>query len=363
MPFRESVVRRSREIGLDPAYVYGLIRQESRFIMDARSHVGASGLMQVMPATARWTAKRIGMTNFTLDQINDRETNIAIGTGYLKLVLDDFDGSMPLAAAAYNAGRGRPRNWRAPGGTGPVLEAAAWAENVPFNETRDYVKKVLANATMYAAILSGQPQSLKARLGSVGPRDTSRARAQPRPALRARTYTAWTSWWQVIGQTVASEFSDVPDLAQATRIVLRLMLAALLGGLLGLERENKGKAAGVRTHMLVAMGAALFVLIPQQAGIVPADLSRVIQGVVAGIGFLCAGSILKSEDEDRVRGLTTAAGMWLTAAIGMAAGLGREATAVISTVLALVILSLVPVVVKAIEKPEPRTLLSDEPKK
>ena len=167
-------------------------------------------------------------------------------------------------------------------------------------------------------------------------------------------------WWQVIGQTVASEFSDVPDLAQATRIVLRLMLAALLGGLLGMERENKGKAAGVRTHMLVAMGAALFVLIPQQAGILPADLSRVIQGVVAGIGFLCAGSILKSEDEDRVRGLTTAAGMWLTAAIGMAAGLGREATAVISTLLALVILSLVPAVVKAIEKPEPRTILHDD---
>lgn len=169
-------------------------------------------------------------------------------------------------------------------------------------------------------------------------------------------------WWQVIGQTVASEFSDVPDLAQATRIVLRLMLAALLGGLLGMERENKGKAAGVRTHMLVAMGAALFVLIPQQAGILPADLSRVIQGVVAGIGFLCAGSILKSEDEDRVRGLTTAAGMWLTAAIGMAAGLGREATAVISTLLALVILSLVPVVVKAIDKPEPRTILRDDNK-
>lgn len=167
-------------------------------------------------------------------------------------------------------------------------------------------------------------------------------------------------WWQVIGQTVASEFSDVPDLAQATRIVLRLMLAALLGGLLGMERENKGKAAGVRTHMLVAMGAALFVLIPQQAGILPADLSRVIQGVVAGIGFLCAGSILKSEDEDRVRGLTTAAGMWLTAAIGMAAGLGREATAVISTLLALVILSLVPAVVKAIEKPQPRTILRDD---
>ena len=171
------------------------------------------------------------------------------------------------------------------------------------------------------------------------------------------------AWWQTISQTVASEFSDVPDLAQATRIVVRLTLAALLGGLLGLERENKGKAAGVRTHMLVAMGAALFVLIPQQAGILPADLSRVIQGVVAGIGFLCAGSILKSEDEDRVRGLTTAAGMWLTAAIGMAAGLGREATAVISTLLALVVLTLVPLVVKVIEKPEPRTILPVDTKK
>jgi len=177
MPFRDSVVRRSREIALDPAYVYGLIRQESRFVMDARSTVGASGLMQVMPATARWTARKIGLTGFTPDQITDRETNIAIGTGYLKLVLDDFAGSMPLAAAAYNAGPGRPRAWRAPGGTGPVLEGAAWAENVPFTETRDYVKKVLSNTTMYAAILTGQPQSLKARMGIIGPRDAT----QPEP--------------------------------------------------------------------------------------------------------------------------------------------------------------------------------------
>ena len=169
MPFREAVVRRSQAIGLDPAYVYGLIRQESRFIMDARSHVGASGLMQVMPATARWTARKIGMNAFTPDQLNDRDTNIAIGTGYLKLVLDDFDGSMPLAAAAYNAGPNRPRAWR----NGPVMEAAAWAENVPFGETRDYVKKVLSNATIYTAVLSGQPQSLKARLGMVGPRDAA----------------------------------------------------------------------------------------------------------------------------------------------------------------------------------------------
>ena len=172
MPFKSAVVARASQIGLDPAYVYGLIRQESRFIMDAKSGVGASGLMQVMPATAKWTAKKIGLTNFQPHQITDRDTNIAIGTGYLKLVLDSFDGSMPLAAAAYNAGPGRPRNWRGQTG-GPVLEAAIWAENVPFNETRDYVKKVLSNTTNYAALITGQPQSLKARLGSIGPKDAA----------------------------------------------------------------------------------------------------------------------------------------------------------------------------------------------
>ena len=169
MPFRDAVLARAKQIDLDPAYVYGLIRQESRFIMDARSHVGASGLMQVMPATARWTAKKIGLVNFQPGDINDRDTNIAIGTGYLKLVLDDFGGSMPLAAAAYNAGPSRSRAWR--GSSGPAIEAAIWAENVPFAETRDYVKKVLANTTNYAAVISGKPQSLKSRLGAIGPRD------------------------------------------------------------------------------------------------------------------------------------------------------------------------------------------------
>ena len=175
-PFRDAVLKRAQSINLDPAYVYGLIRQESRFVMDARSGVGASGLMQVMPATARETARRLGMTGFTADQITDRDTNIAIGTGYLKLVLDDLSGSMPMAAAAYNAGPGRPRTWRGPAGS-PLLEAAIWAENVPFSETRDYVKKVLSNTASYAALLTGQPQSLKARLGFVGPRDAS----QPEP--------------------------------------------------------------------------------------------------------------------------------------------------------------------------------------
>ncbi len=172
MPFRDAVVKRAQGINLDPAYVYGLIRQESRFIMDARSGVGASGLMQVMPATARETARRLGMTGFTADQITDRDTNIAIGTGYLKMVLDDVGGSMGMAAAAYNAGPGRPRTWRGQAGS-PTVDTAIWAESIPFSETRDYVKKVLSNTTNYAAILTGQPQSLKARLGMVGPRDAS----------------------------------------------------------------------------------------------------------------------------------------------------------------------------------------------
>ena len=170
MPFKAAVLARAQSIGLEPAYVYGLIRQESRFIMDARSVVGASGLMQVMPATAKWTAKKIGLIDFTPAKLTDRDTNIAIGTGYLKLVLDSFQGSMPLAAAAYNAGPSRARTWRGASGA-PVLEAAIWAENIPFNETRDYVKKVLSNTALYAAMISGQPQSIKARLGSVGPLD------------------------------------------------------------------------------------------------------------------------------------------------------------------------------------------------
>lgn len=167
-PFLPEVNKRAAKAGLDPAYVYGLIRQESRFITDAQSGVGAAGLMQVMPATARWTARRIGLNNFKPQQITDRDTNITIGTGYLKMVLDNFDGSLPLAAAAYNAGPSRSKAWRGLSGD-PVLEAAIWAENVPFPETRDYVKKVLANTTNYAALLTGQSQSLKTRLGTIGP--------------------------------------------------------------------------------------------------------------------------------------------------------------------------------------------------
>jgi len=146
------------------------------------------------------------------------------------------------------------------------------------------------------------------------------------------------AWWEVVWSTVCEEFSDLPDAASVTRITVRLSLAALLGGILGFERERKGKAAGLRTHMLVSLGAALFILIPEQAGSSHADLSRVLQGIVAGIGFLGAGSIIKGHVEEDIKGLTTAAGIWLTAAIGVAAGMGRETTAVLSTVLAVIIL-------------------------
>lgn len=147
--------------------------------------------------------------------------------------------------------------------------------------------------------------------------------------------------WQEIWNTVLSEFSDIPDATQITRITLRLLVAAILGGLLGYEREMHGKNAGVRTHMLVAIGAALFILVPQQAGASTEDLTRVLQGLIAGVGFLGAGAIIQGTKDVETRGLTTAAGLWVTAAIGVSAGMGRESTAVLSTLLALFILSVV----------------------
>ena len=152
--------------------------------------------------------------------------------------------------------------------------------------------------------------------------------------------------WQEIWITVLSEFSDTPDATQITRITLRLLVAAALGGLLGYEREKQGKSAGVRTHMLVAIGAALFVLIPQQAGASTADLTRVLQGLIAGVGFLGAGAIILGTKQVETQGLTTAAGIWVTAAIGVAAGMGRESTAVLSTLVALFVLSVVPWIIR-----------------
>lgn len=157
-----------------------------------------------------------------------------------------------------------------------------------------------------------------------------------------------SDWWQQVATTAVAEFSDIPDPAQATRIVMRLSLAALLGGLLGWEREATGKAAGVRTHMLVCMGSAMFVMIALQTGAQANEASRVMQGVIAGVGFLGAGTILKDSSQDgnntQIRGLTTAAGIWLTAAIGVAAGMGEEATALLSALLAYGILRLAPLI-------------------
>jgi putative Mg2+ transporter-C (MgtC) family protein len=148
--------------------------------------------------------------------------------------------------------------------------------------------------------------------------------------------------WQQIADAVAAEFSDLPGVSDATTVTMRLVIAALLGGMLGYEREQRGKAAGLRTHMLVALGAALFVLVPQQSGMSNEDMSRVIQGVITGMGFLGAGAILKMTSEETIKGLTTAAGLWVTAAIGIAVGLGREASAILSALLVIIILHLVP---------------------
>jgi soluble lytic murein transglycosylase len=165
MPFDGVLAEQTRSLGLDLPWVYGLIRQESRFIFDAKSAVGARGLMQLMPATAKWVAKRIGMGDHHLRDITRSDINIVLGTNYLKHVLDDL-GSPVLASAAYNAGPGRARRWR----DAQPLEGAIYAETIPFNETRDYVKKVMSNAAWYASLLSGRPESLKSRLGSIGPR-------------------------------------------------------------------------------------------------------------------------------------------------------------------------------------------------
>jgi len=147
-------------------------------------------------------------------------------------------------------------------------------------------------------------------------------------------------WWERSLLTIQQEFADIGSVEDITRIVLRLSVAVALGGLLGYERESVGASAGLRTHMLVSLGSALFVLIPLQAGMGIGDISRVVQGVTAGIGFIGAGAILKQSDKNDIRGVTTAASVWLTAAVGIAAGMGREATAVLSALFALAILAI-----------------------
>jgi putative Mg2+ transporter-C (MgtC) family protein len=144
-----------------------------------------------------------------------------------------------------------------------------------------------------------------------------------------------------IGQALAKEFA-LPDAATTTVMVVRLLVAAILGGLLGLERESKGRAAGLKTHILVSIGSALFVMAPLLSGIDPGDVTRVMQGIVSGIGFLGAGAIIKLERDGRIEGLTTAAGIWMVSAVGMAAGMGMEIMALATTLIALVVVNTIP---------------------
>ena len=176
-PFSEQVRPAARSQSLDDAWVYGLMRQESRFVTNARSSVGASGLMQLMPATARWVAQKIGLRDFRPGQVNDTETNLLLGTSYMRMVMESLDNHPVLASAAYNAGPSRARKWQAE----RPLEGAVYAETIPFNETRDYVKKVMSNSLYYSVLFNGQPQSIKYRLGTIGPRTPASPKAEELP--------------------------------------------------------------------------------------------------------------------------------------------------------------------------------------
>ncbi len=162
MPYRDDLSAQAKNWGVDEAWVYGLIRQESRFMVDAKSRVGATGLMQLMPATARWAAARVGLAPQVARNLADVPVNLALGTFYLKHVLDDL-GHPVLATAAYNAGPGRARRWRSEA----TLEGAIYAETIPFNETRDYVKNVMANTWYYARQAGNTKVRLTDMLGRV----------------------------------------------------------------------------------------------------------------------------------------------------------------------------------------------------
>jgi len=165
-PYREIVSGYAQALALDEAWVYGLVRQESRFVADARSTAGAQGLMQLMPGTARQVARQLRLTGFERHDVISVDTNINLGTYHLRQLLDELDNQPILASAGYNAGVRRAREWRAQ----RSLEGAVYAENIPFTETRDYVRKVMNNTMQYARLF-GQPfVSLKQRLGTVGPR-------------------------------------------------------------------------------------------------------------------------------------------------------------------------------------------------
>ena len=162
-PYRDIIDSQAREEGLEPAWVYGLMRQESRFVSDAKSRVGAGGLMQLMPATAKWVANKLGWKKYNADDVHDIATNVTLGSRYLGDVWKQLSNSQVLASAGYNAGPGRARAWQ----SDTPLDAAIYIENIPFTETRDYVKKVMTNAVHYAQIFGTAQTSLKTRIGTI----------------------------------------------------------------------------------------------------------------------------------------------------------------------------------------------------
>ena len=167
-PFKEQLSPIAKNIDLNLAWAYGLIRQESRFITNASSSVGASGLMQVMPNTAKYVAKKIGMNSYTNERLKETQTNLTLGSHYLNMVLKDLDDSWVLASAAYNAGPSRPKSLREK--LNQTTEGAIFVESIPFNETRTYVKNVLANASYYSLLMDGQTIPMKQRLGVIAPK-------------------------------------------------------------------------------------------------------------------------------------------------------------------------------------------------
>ena len=166
-PYADKIMPHSDKQNLDKAWVYGLMRQESRFVTNAKSNVGAAGLMQVMPATGKWVANKLGI-KFAPADLHNPDTNVMLGTTYMRLVLESLDNHPVLASAAYNAGPGRARKWR----DVKPLEGAIYAETIPFSETRDYVKKVMSNAVFYQTVMTGNSPSLKVMLGTIGPKSS-----------------------------------------------------------------------------------------------------------------------------------------------------------------------------------------------
>jgi soluble lytic murein transglycosylase len=174
-PYFETFAPNARANSLDLPWLYGLVRQESRFQSVARSAVGAQGLMQVMPTTGKWIAGKLGLRDYRADQLADVDTNVQLGTAYLRTILEGLSNSPVLASAAYNAGPGRARRWR----DLRPMEGAIYAETIPISETRDYVKKVMANSVIYASLFDDHTVSLLSRLGTILPAGDSLAADTP----------------------------------------------------------------------------------------------------------------------------------------------------------------------------------------